>query len=81
MSQEGYADPITNDGPRFHSIIPVSELIERVTRARAIEASDISSAPPVVRNRGRDNAQNSNRPLPSPMELKGSRHPKCLIYA
>ena len=40
MSQEGYADPVTNDGLGFHSIIPVSELIERVTRARAIEASD-----------------------------------------
>ena len=40
MSQEGYADPILNDGPRFHSIIPVSELTERVTRARAIGTSD-----------------------------------------
>ena len=26
MSHEGYADPVTNDGPRFHSIIPVNEL-------------------------------------------------------
>ena len=40
MSQEGYANPITNNGPRFHSIIPVSEFTERVTRAQAIEASD-----------------------------------------
>ena len=40
MSQEGYANPVTNDGPRFHSIIPVSELTERVTRARAIATSD-----------------------------------------
>ena len=40
MSKEGYADPVMNDGPRFHSIIPVSELIERVTRARAIGTSD-----------------------------------------
>ena len=40
MSQEVYADPITNDGPRFHSIIPVSELTERVTRTRAIGTSD-----------------------------------------
>ena len=40
MSQEGYVDPITNDGPRFHSIIPVSKLTECVTQARAIEASD-----------------------------------------
>ena len=30
MSQEGYVDPITNDRPRFHSITPVSELIELV---------------------------------------------------
>jgi len=40
MSQEGYADPITNDGPGYHSIIPVSELTKCVTRARAINASD-----------------------------------------
>ena len=40
MSQEGYADPITNDRPGFHSIIPVSELTEHVTRAQAIGTSD-----------------------------------------
>ena len=40
MSQEGYANPIMNDGPGFHSIIPVSELTERVTRARAIGTRD-----------------------------------------
>ena len=40
MSQEGYADPVTNDRPGFHSIIPVSELTEHVTRAQAIEASN-----------------------------------------
>ena len=40
MSQEGYANPVTNDGPRFRSITPVSELTERVTRARAIKTSD-----------------------------------------
>ena len=40
MSQEGYADPITNDRPEFRSITPVSELTERVTRARAIGTSD-----------------------------------------
>ena len=40
MSQEGYADLVANDGPRLHSIIPVSELTEHVTRARTIEASD-----------------------------------------
>ena len=48
MPHEGYADPVTNDGPRFHSNVPVSKLTKRVTRA--IEASDVSSAPSVVRN-------------------------------
>ena len=41
MSQVGYADPVMNDGPRFHSKMPDSELTEHVNRA--IEASDISS--------------------------------------
>ena len=36
----------TNDGSGFHTNIPVSELIERDTRA--IEASVINSAPPAV---------------------------------
>ena len=76
MLQEGYADPITNDGPGFHSFIPVSELTERVTQARAIEASDVSSAPPVVRNCGRGNTQNSTDPYQSPTGLRGSRHLK-----
>ena len=40
MSQEGYADPIMNDGPRFHSILPISKLTECITQAQAIEASD-----------------------------------------
>ena len=43
MPHEGFADPVTNDGPGFHSNMPISELTERVTRA--IEASDISSTP------------------------------------
>ena len=60
MSQEGYADPVTNDGPGFQSIIPVSELTERITRA--IEAIDVSSAPPVARNHGWGNAQNPTDP-------------------
>ena len=46
MPHEGYADPVMNDGPGFYSNMPVSELTERVTRA--IEASNVSSAPPVV---------------------------------
>ena len=46
MPHEGYADPVMNGGPIFHSNVPVSELTERV--ARAIEASNVSSAPSVV---------------------------------
>ena len=47
MPHEDYADPITNDGPGFHSDMPVSELTEHVTRA--IEASDVSSTPLVAK--------------------------------
>jgi len=47
MPHEGYADPVMNDGPRFHSNKPISELAECDTRA--IEASVISLAPPVVK--------------------------------
>ena len=46
MPHEGYANPITNNGPIFHSDIPVSELTEHITRA--IEASDVNSTPPIV---------------------------------
>ena len=46
MPHEGFVDPVMNDGPGFHSNMPISELTERVTRA--IEASDVSSSPLVV---------------------------------
>ena len=46
MSQEGSADPVMNDGPRFHSDMPISKLTEHDTRA--IKARVISSTPPVV---------------------------------
>ena len=46
MPDEGFADPVTNDGPRFHSNMPISELTGHITRA--IEASDVSSTPPVA---------------------------------
>jgi len=47
MPHEGYADPVKNDGPRFHSDKPISELTKHVTRA--IKASDVSSTPLVVK--------------------------------
>ena len=46
MPHEGYANPVMNDGPGFHSDMPISELTECVTRA--IKASDVSSTPPAV---------------------------------
>ena len=60
MPHEGYADPVTNDGPEFHSDMPVNELTEHVTQT--MEASDVSSSPPIVRNHGRGNAQDSIDP-------------------
>ena len=40
MPQEGYADPVMNDGPGFHSSTPISELTELVVRIRAIGTGD-----------------------------------------
>ena len=51
MLNEGYANLVMNDGPKFHSDMPVSELTERVTRA--IEASDVSSTPLVAKTTDR----------------------------
>ena len=61
MPHEGYANPITNDGPRFHSSVPISELTKRVTQA--IEASNVSSAPPVVETA--DGVTHETRPTPT----------------
>ena len=33
MPYEGYANPVTNNGPEFHSDMPISELTKRDTRA------------------------------------------------
>ena len=46
MPHEGYVDPVMNDGPGFHLDMPVTEVTESDTRA--IEASDVSSTPPVT---------------------------------
>ena len=54
MPHEGYADPITNDELRFHSNVPLNKLTEHITRA--IEESEVSSAPSVAKNHGHGNA-------------------------
>ena len=66
MPHEGYANPVMNDGPRFHSDIPVRELTEHVTRA--IEASDVSSAPPVAETKGGV----MHETWPTPIEPQGA---------
>ena len=71
MSQEGYANPITNDGPGFHSNMPVSELTERVTRA--IEPSDVSSTPPVVKTMDRTMITKTSQPSTGPLLHAGAR--------
>ena len=61
MPHEGYANPIMNDGHRFHSNVPISELTEHVTRA--IKGSDVSLAPPVAETI--DRVTHGTRPTPT----------------
>ena len=67
MPHEGYADPVTNDGPRFHLDIPVSKLAEHDTRA--IETSVISSAPLVAETADGVTLETQ----PTPTEPNGAR--------
>ena len=71
MPHEDYADPITNDGPRFHSDIPVSELTERDTQA--IEASGVSSTPPVAKTMDGVRITKTSRPSTGPPLRVGAR--------
>ena len=64
--------PSTNDGPRFHMNIPISELIEHDTRA--IEASVVNIAPPVVKTK--DRVTHESRPTPTePHTAQGLKPP------
>ena len=71
MPHEGYADPIMNDGPRFHSDMPVSELTERDTRA--IEASVVSSTPPVAETTDGATITMMSRPSIGPLLRVGAQ--------
>ena len=64
MPPEGLADPVMSDGTRFHSNIPISELIKHVTRA--IEASDVASTPLVAKIADRATVTKMSRPLTEP---------------
>ena len=72
MPHESYADPVMNDGPRFHSDMPISELTKHETRA--IKASVISSAPLIVKTE--DELMHEIWPTPTdPNEAQGSSRP------
>ena len=71
MPHMGFADPVTNDEPRFHSNMPASELTERDTRT--IEASVVSSAHLVAE--AEDGVTRQTRPTPiRPQGARGSSH-------
>ena len=64
--------PSANDGPRFHSDVPVSELTKRDTRA--IEASIVSSVPLVTETE--DGVTQEIWPTPTnPHEARGLEPP------
>ena len=72
MPHEGYADPVTNDGPGFHLDIPISELTKSDTRA--IEASVVSSTPPIAETA--DGVTHKTRPtLTEPNGAQGLEPP------
>ena len=61
MPHAGYANSVMNDGLGFHSDMAISELTERDTRA--IEASVVSSTPPVTKTM--DGVTHETRPTPT----------------
>ena len=71
MPHAGFADPVTNDGPQFHSNMPVSELTKCVTRA--IEASDVSSTPSVAETIDGAIITKTSQPSIEPLLRAGAR--------
>ena len=71
MRHEGYANPITNDRPGFHLDMLISELTECITRA--IEASDVSSTPPIAETVDWVTITKTSRPSTGPPPRVGAR--------
>ena len=71
MPHKGFADAVANDGPGFHSNMPVSELTERITRA--IRTSDVSSAPSVIETSDGATITKTNQPSTKPLLRTGAR--------
>ena len=71
MPHEGCADPVMNDGPRFHLDKLVSELTVHDTRA--IEASDVSSTPLVAETTDGAMITKTSRPSTEPLLHAGAQ--------
>ena len=71
MPHEGYADSVMNDRPKFHLDMPVSELTEHDTQA--IEASDVSSTPPVAKTVDVKTITKMSQPSTRPLLHVGAR--------
>ena len=71
MPHEGYADPVMNDGPRFHLNMLNSELTKRVNRA--IEASDVSSTPLATKIVDGATITKTSQPLTRPLLHMGAQ--------
>ena len=71
MPHEGFADPITSDGTRFHSNMPVSKLTEHITRAT--KASNGNSTPPVAETMDGVTVTKTCRPLTESPPRAGAR--------
>ena len=71
MPDEGFADPIMNDKPGFHSNMPVSELTEHVTQANG--TNDISATPSVAETSDGAAITKMNQPLIKPLLCTGAQ--------
>ena len=71
MPHKGYANLVMNDGPGFHSDVPVSELTECVTQA--IEASDVSSTHSVAETADGATITKTSRPSTEPLLCVGAQ--------
>jgi len=69
MPHEGFANPVTCNGTRFHLNMPVSKLAKRVTRAT--KASNVNSTPLVAETVDGATVTKMGRPLTDPRHAQG----------
>ena len=71
MPHEGYVDPIMNDGPRFHSNMPISELTEARHSSHRGKWSQLN--PFGCGNRGRGDVGNHATDPERPLVARGTK--------